>query len=46
MKKVLSVLLALVLMLTALFSGAAFAEEKKLSIVTTIFPIYDWCARS
>ena len=42
MKKVLSVLLALVLMLTALFSGAAFAEEKKLSIVTTIFPIYDW----
>ena len=29
MKKVLSFLLALVLMLTALFSGAAFAEEKR-----------------
>ena len=42
MKKVLSALLVLVLMTTALFTGAAFAEEKKLSIVTTIFPIYDW----
>ena len=42
MKKILSVLLALVLMTTALFSGAALAENKKLSIVTTIFPIYDW----
>ena len=42
MKKVLSALLVLVLMMTTLFSGAAFAENKKLSIVTTIFPIYDW----
>ena len=42
MKKVLSALLVLVLLITALFTGAAFAEEKKLSIVTTIFPIYDW----
>ena len=42
MKKVLSALLVLVLMMTTLFTGAAFAEEKKLSIVTTIFPIYDW----
>ena len=42
MKKVLSVLLVLVLMTTTQFTGAAFAEEKKLSIVTTIFPIYDW----
>ena len=42
MKKALSVLLALALMTTALFSGAALAENKKLSIVTTIFPIYDW----
>ncbi len=42
MKKVLAALLVLALMVTALFSGAAFAEEKKLSIVTTIFPIYDW----
>ncbi|MBR3743340.1 MAG: ZinT/AdcA family metal-binding protein [Clostridia bacterium] len=42
MKKVLSALLVLVLMMTTLLTGAAFAEEKKLSIVTTIFPIYDW----
>ena len=42
MKKTLSVLLALALMTTALFSGAAMAENQKLSIVTTIFPIYDW----
>ena len=42
MKKVLSALLVLALMMTSLFSGAALAEEKKLSIVTTIFPIYDW----
>ncbi len=42
MKKTLSVLLALALMTTALFSGAALAENQKLSIVTTIFPIYDW----
>ena len=42
MKKIVSVLLVLVLMMTALFSGTALAEKKKLSIVTTIFPIYDW----
>ena len=42
MKKVLTALLVLVLMMTSLFSGAAFAEDKKLSIVTTIFPIYNW----
>ncbi len=42
MKKGLSALLVLVLMMTTLFTGLSFAEEKKLSIVTTIFPIYDW----
>ncbi len=42
MKKIVSALLVLVLLMTALFSGAALAEDKKLSIVTTIFPIYDW----
>lgn len=42
MKKVFAALLVLVLMMTTLFSGAALAENKKLSIVTTIFPIYDW----
>ena len=42
MKKAVSALLVLVLMMTSLLSGAALAETKKLSIVTTIFPIYDW----
>ncbi len=42
MKKVFAVIAALVLMTTGLFSCAALAQEKKLSIVTTIFPLYDW----
>ena len=42
MKKVCASLLVLALMTATLFTGAAFAEEKKLSVVTTIFPIYDW----
>lgn len=42
MKKFFASILVFVLMMTMIFSGAAFAEEKKLSIVTTIFPIYDW----
>ena len=40
--KRISVLLALTLALTCLLSGSALAEEKRLSVVTTIFPIYDW----
>ncbi len=40
MKKTICVCLALMLALTALLSGAA-AEEKK-RVVTTIFPVYDW----
>ncbi len=40
MKKIVSVLLALALMLSCFLP--AMAEEKKISVVTTIFPIYDW----
>ena len=43
MKKSLSVLLALSLMLTVICGAApASAEGKKISVVATIFPIYDW----
>ena len=43
MKKSLSVLLALSLMLTVICGVApASAEGKKISVVATIFPIYDW----
>jgi len=43
MKKSLSVLLALSLVLTVICSAApASAEGKKISVVATIFPIYDW----
>ncbi len=41
MKKMIAVLLSLML-LASLFLTAAAAEEKKISVVTTIFPIYDW----
>ncbi|MDO4867956.1 MAG: metal ABC transporter substrate-binding protein [Clostridia bacterium] len=33
---------ALVLLLTFTFAGASLAEGKAISVVTTIFPIYDW----
>ena len=45
MKKVLSMMLCLAL-LAGLFSGCRSEDVRKsgrLSIVTTIFPIYDWC---
>ena len=41
MKKIIAVMLSLML-LASLFLTAAAAEEKKISVVTTIFPIYDW----
>ena len=41
MKKCLSIMLVLMLITTLLVS-AATADGQKLSIVTTIFPIYDW----
>jgi len=41
MKKALSIILALALLLSCAAFGAA-AEQKQISVVTTIFPIYDW----
>lgn len=42
MKKYIAGMAALVMLFTSMFSGASLAEEKKVSVVTTIFPIYDW----
>lgn len=42
MKRVLSVLLALLLLTALCACGAAPAERGERKIVTTIFPIYDW----
>ena len=42
MKKFIAGVIALVMLFTFMFAGTSFAEEKKLSVVTTIFPVYDW----
>ena len=42
MKEFIAGVIALVMLFTFMFAGASFAEEKKLSVVTTIFPVYDW----
>ena len=42
MKKFIAGMTALVMLFVFAFAGSAFAEEKKLDIVTTIFPVYDW----
>ncbi len=42
MKKTITLLTALLLILSCLAGGSAPAEEKHLSVVVTIFPIYDW----
>lgn len=42
MKRFISCMTVLVMLFTFIFTGASFAEEKKLSVVTTIFPVYDW----
>ncbi len=42
MKKIMGMLLVLAMLLSCLAGGAALAEETKLSVVVTIFPIYDW----
>ena len=41
MKKLLASFAALVLLITCLMGPVSLAEDK-ISIVTTIFPIYDW----
>ena len=42
MKRFISCMTVLVMLFTFNFAGASLAEGKKLSIVTTIFPVYDW----
>lgn len=42
MKRYIVGVLALVVLFVSVFSGASVAEAKKISVVTTIFPIYDW----
>ena len=42
MKKMFAVLLALTLLAASLLPCAALAENKKINVVTTIFPIFDW----
>ena len=42
MKRYIVGVLALVVLFVSVFSGVSVAESKKISVVTTIFPIYDW----
>jgi len=42
MKRTIAFILSLILLLFCVPAGAACAEEKEISVVTTIFPIYDW----
>ncbi len=42
MKKVLVLVLSLMLFVSCTAIGTGLAESKKISIVTTIFPIFDW----
>ncbi len=42
MKKIIALVISLVLLLSCAAAGAGFAEEDKLNVVVTIFPIYDW----
>ncbi len=42
MKKHFAGVIAFVMLFTFIFAGASCAEERKLSVVTTIFPVYDW----
>ena len=42
MKKIIALVISLVLLLSCAAASAGFAEEDKLNVVVTIFPIYDW----
>jgi zinc transport system substrate-binding protein len=42
MKKYIAGMAAFVMLFTSMFSGTSLAEAKNISVVTTIFPIYDW----
>lgn len=42
MKRTFALVLSLMLFISCTATGTGFAESKKIHIVTTIFPIYDW----
>ena len=42
MKKLISCMTVFVMLFTFIFAGASLAEGKQLSVVATIFPVYDW----
>ena len=42
MKKVFALVLSLMLFVSCAATGTGFAESKKISVVSSIFPIYDW----
>ena len=42
MKRLASGMIALIMCITLIAGGAAAAETKTISVVTTIFPVYDW----
>ena len=42
MKKHIAIIVAFVMLMSSMISIYAVAEQKKLSVVTTIFPVYDW----
>ncbi len=42
MKKFFAIMMALIMMMTMLMGVTAAAQSKKISVVTTVFPIYDW----
>jgi len=42
MKKVFALVLSMMLFVSCAAAGTGFAENQKINIVTTIFPIYDW----
>lgn len=42
MKKTVSRMMVFIMLFAFVFAGASFAQEEKISVVTTIFPVYDW----
>ena len=42
MRRFIACMTVFVMLFTFIFAGASIAKEKKLSVVTTIFPVYDW----
>ena len=42
MKKTVFRMMVFIMLFAFVFAGASFAQEEKISVVTTIFPVYDW----